>query len=202
MDNRRLLELLQLVDGTECRGPYSLPQSITNQLRIGEHDALDPYLGITEFFGVTFSTGLNEAGKIKLAELISIGEIAGAEATADPLDEIMSIYFDAEYSVISGFNVMLLAMEHDQRIVRLVEFVKGKFWTPMEVSGRAQNLLKDVGDVSFVHPNDIRVAALLYILRNAECSSTVYQLAKIAQGYPTLFWAAQMAKYVLENTEA
>lgn len=112
-------------------------------------------------------------------------------------EQIESLEFEIYISVISGYRIVLNALERHETVNQLIEAVRENPQAGQAVLDHLQEMLSSVGTPGHAFKYDGAIAAYLYVLSqtNVDLAAAAEQIAQM----PSLFWAAKLAKQTLET---
>jgi hypothetical protein len=115
-------------------------------------------------------------------------------------EKIESVRFAIDFTVISGFNIFQIALEENKTLRQLVSALKRKPGHKDRVLERLIALLQADHAREFQHPNDVALAAYLFVLYKAD-TAMAYSVAEMLLGYQNLWWARRLAEHIVGTTK-
>jgi hypothetical protein len=119
----------------------------------------------------------------------------------DLFDQIETLEFSLNLSVLSGFKSVLNTLEHDEIVQQLVGELQRSNESPPKVFAHLLDVLSKYDQPDYVQFSDEAITVYLYVLNrvatNLAQQSTEHILQK--QG---LWWARRLAKHILETPVA
>lgn len=116
--------------------------------------------------------------------------------------EIETIEFQVQYSIFSGFNLVLSAMSEDPLLLQLIDLLgqdSGKQYV-RDVVERIELLLQEYKSVGNM-PIDESVAAYLYCLWEVD-PPTALEASRIILDAGGQWWSVQLAMRILQQAQA
>ena len=115
--------------------------------------------------------------------------------------EIETIEFQVQYSICSGFNLVLSAMSEDELLGQLMdELAQGDDKLNVrDVAGRIELLLQEY-ELGVGMPIDESIAAYLYCLWKAD-PATALEASKSVLEAGGQWWSVQLAMHILQQAQ-
>ncbi len=114
------------------------------------------------------------------------------------LNQVESIDFAVQYTILSGFSIFRRALENDETVQRLIELLHWSNDDMVLVFKRLQYLLNANDQPEYAHPYDPAISAYLYALSVVDHNLSVSAAQQVLLTRQ-LFWAHWLAKQILET---
>jgi hypothetical protein len=110
-------------------------------------------------------------------------------------EQVESDKFSAEINVASGFKVFLYALEINETLKNLIEYLKENSECSEKVVERFLNVLADEGNLGFVHPHDAALAGYLYVINKVN-PTLAAGLVGLVWDMGRAWWTKQYVSYL------
>ena len=117
------------------------------------------------------------------------------------INDIESIQFEIRFSVLSGFQSVLSAMEIDETVSSLIQSLDGDADGQRTVLERIQALIPDYKS-GYMHPHDITITAYLFALDKGNSLGTLMAIVDEIAALPEFWWARKLAQVIRESIAA
>lgn len=113
----------------------------------------------------------------------------------DILTKIESPQYDALMNAISGFRVLIHALEDNADVQELIKKARSNKKYHTMIQQRLISQLEAEHDRQYTHPNDMVLATYYYILIKSD-PENAQQIRDRLLSQPNLFWTAHLAQHL------